>query len=350
MTAPIIQSKPDSKWHNQLPLWIVNSIEYQTMRQGPRHTFQTIANRCDDPKRFDNGETLLVCFGGDSLIEACGCEKATFWEHVKRFIDWGWIICLSYGGGRLANVYGIPGYHDELDPYRAPPGKRCGTGRGGTWTKKDTDNLRSLLSENQTLEEGKPLVSGNRTAPVRKSDTTRPENRRQPSENRSLPSPASTDNHPNTNKGVVVADDSVQEEEALTDTQRQVMAELERCGVHGTALSQLARDPSVTVPRIRRVWSVAQTKNSPAGFLVSVLRTPDGGCEPPVEDTTKAWSKAINEGRVTVLPNGMNVNGQSARQNDGGLFLIDSDGHRKQVAEAKDGIIRKWLDQPAERV
>lgn len=178
------------------------------------------------------------------------------------------------------------------------------------------------------------LVSGNRTAPVRKSDGSGLEIRRQPSGNRPVPSLTPPPNHPNTNSdGVDV--DSVQGDGTLTETQRQVEAELKQCGVHGPKLAELSRKPNVTVPRIRRVSRDAQGKRNPAGYLVSVLETEGGGCEHVVKNTTKAWRDAIKNGEVAELPNGLAVTGYTAKYNGDGLYLSDSDGRERQVAAAK---------------
>ncbi len=103
-----------ASWHNPLPTWITEDPAFRKLRQGPKHTLQMIANRCTSPP--NNGPmALLVCFGGDSLIAACGCGNATFWRHMRKLHDLGYIAPLSRGGGRMASIYGVPGFEGELD-------------------------------------------------------------------------------------------------------------------------------------------------------------------------------------------------------------------------------------------
>lgn len=140
-------------WHNRLPLWIQADAGYQKLRQGPRQTLQVIANRCD--ALGDGGlATLLVCFGGEGLAEACGCDWRTLRRHLAQLRSLGFIIELSHGGGRLASVYGIPGCRGELDDFECN-GKRLGTGPGGRWDKRNTVAMRDklLVGQNGTLAE-----------------------------------------------------------------------------------------------------------------------------------------------------------------------------------------------------
>ena len=179
-------------WHNALPAWITCDPAYQRLRQGPKHTMQTIADKCDQPPRDETREiigspALLVCIGGLRLIADCGCAPSTFWSHLRTLQARGYIVPLTNGGGRLASVYGIPGRHGELDAYRAKPGDKA-----RRWKREDAPELRRLLSENRTLAQAKPTdpePSGNRRAPLRKSEGTPPKTGRQPSGNRTLPSP-----------------------------------------------------------------------------------------------------------------------------------------------------------------
>ncbi len=164
-------------WHNALPAWITCDPAYQRLRQGPKRTMQTIADRCDEPPRDESSPALLVCFGGVGLIAACGCHAATFRRHKDELDRCGFIVRLSGGSGRLADVYGIPGHRRELDPYRAKRGERRGTGPGGRWTHPDTRQLRSLVSHNATLAGGVPSKgehSQNATAAIAKCDPTIP--------------------------------------------------------------------------------------------------------------------------------------------------------------------------------
>lgn len=139
-------------WHNELPAWIKADPAYRKLRQGPRHTLQMIADRCDAPPRDDGGdligsEALLPCFGGEGLAKACGCNLRTLQRHVSKLTQLTLIVPLSRGGGRLANVYGVPGKRGELDPYVARPRERRGSGPGGKWEPKDSEKLRRQLRQ-----------------------------------------------------------------------------------------------------------------------------------------------------------------------------------------------------------
>ena len=90
-------------WNNRLPAWIRSDPAYKDLRQGPLHTLQVIADRCDGPLRDDNAEiigsaTLLVCFGGKRLIKECGCWPSTFWSHMRTLQALGYVVPLTNGG------------------------------------------------------------------------------------------------------------------------------------------------------------------------------------------------------------------------------------------------------------
>ena len=174
-------------WHNQLPAWIVADLEQRPLRQGPLATLQVVANHCDAPPCIGSG-ALLVCFGGDKLIDACRCSNATFWIHLQTLVRRGYVVPLSRGGGRIANAYGIPGQTGELDAHRV-----ASDAKPRWWCSTDTAKIRQLLvSENEALasrEPGNDQLSQNKTPAVRKQDGCRPETGRVPSENKALPSP-----------------------------------------------------------------------------------------------------------------------------------------------------------------
>jgi hypothetical protein len=348
MSPAATKSKQTCKWHNALPAWIANDATYQKLRQGCRHTLQAIADWCDDPKRFDNGETLLVCFGGDSLIRECGCSTRTYRRHMKVLTKNGFVVCVSGGVGKLASIYGIPGCHGELDAYRAEPGDRRGSGPGGRWTEQDTELMRVQLGCQNTLTarvSDNESTLGCQSAPTEVSDC-RPRRDKlsaQTCQNVTLPSPVPSPNHPITNS--VDDEDSVQGDEILTDTQRQIKAALERCGVHGTMLSTLTCDPSVTVPRIHRVWKESNGKGSRTGYLVTVLNSPDAGPGQTEYKTTEDWYKAIKDGVVTILPNGVEVAGREAKRGTDGLYLVGTDGERVTVAVACNWRILRWVER-----
>lgn len=155
-------------WHNALPSWIRADTTYHELRQGVRHTLQAIANRCDKPE--EGCELLLVCFSGERVFASCGCRRSTFKAHVRKLESLGYVIPLTRGGGRLATIYGIPGERGQLDQHRAE--KKA---KPRLWRRADSEQLRSLVSGFETLATPAPLVSGNRTAPVRESDGYCPE-------------------------------------------------------------------------------------------------------------------------------------------------------------------------------
>lgn len=132
-------------WHNALPPWIRSDPAYLKLGQGFRMTLQTIANKCDAPPET-GPQTLLVCFGGDQLYEACGCDRRTFQRHLRRLKGLGLVVELSHGSGRQASVYGIPGQRGELDGYQAQA-RRCGSRPRGWWERADTTRLRQQLAD-----------------------------------------------------------------------------------------------------------------------------------------------------------------------------------------------------------
>ena len=177
------------EWFNELPVWIREHPEYMKLRQGPRQTLQVIANRCDAPLQGKRdaptvSKALLGCFGGKSLTKTCGCSASTFWVHLKKLIDLGFVVPLTNGGGHTASAYGVPGHAHELDRFVARRTTRGDRGSGGDkakkWTKNDTRKLRSLLSGNWTTT-GEPVG-------VRKPDSCYPVSGVQPSGNETLPS------------------------------------------------------------------------------------------------------------------------------------------------------------------
>ena len=184
-------------WHNKLPAWIKADPTYHCLRQGPRHTLQVMADRCDAPPRDETGEIigsapLLVCFGGRRLRDACGCGSRTVWRHLGKLIELGYVVPLSHGVGRLANIYGVPGRRGDLDLYSAEQGERRGTGPGGRWEREDTTKLLGLLCQNDTLAGGDPTkteAGQNDTAAVPKRHSSRARMTRQPRQNDTLPSP-----------------------------------------------------------------------------------------------------------------------------------------------------------------
>ena len=168
------------RWHNSLPAWIAEELEREPLKQGPLATLQAIANRCDKPMVASNGEPLLVCFGGQSLIDEAGCRRSAFWTHLAALEGRGYVVQLVRGGGRCPNVYGIPGARGQLDRFRA--GADSAPRR---WDrKKDNRRIRDQ-------------VCGNPAPAVRQPDGTAPATGREPSGFRTQPSQTPSGNHRN---------------------------------------------------------------------------------------------------------------------------------------------------------
>ena len=285
-------------WHNPLPAWIFADLRQRPLRQGPRTTLQTIANKCDAPPRDRQGNvigsgTLLGCFGGQNLIDACGCRKAAFWTHLNDLMQRGYVVPLSKGGGRLASVYGVPGKQGELDPFRA---ERRDKAR--RWTRKDTAKIRQLLvSGNQTLADGEPgngQVSENKTPAVRKPNRYCPETGRLPSESRTLPSPipssstsapkpspaAGTDQiaRLHDDDGPAHPDDTVEAELAVklpdTANSEQIKALLVEYGVDGGRAHKLAARaiPAVVREALARALPRLPNIGNPGGYIGDLVK------------------------------------------------------------------------------
>lgn len=185
ITPTDVNKSPRHGWVNELPSWILEDGGYAHLRQGPRHTLQTIANRCDAPPKHRDGPqqgelvgsgALFVCYGGDLLIKTCGCSRSTFWTHLRKLVEIGFVVQLATGDGHAANVYGIPGFFGELDPFKVKnPGSVKET---RLWTREKTAELKSLLSVRPADE----------SLAVQFSECSRPVFGVQPSDFRTLPS------------------------------------------------------------------------------------------------------------------------------------------------------------------
>lgn len=131
-------------WWNRLPGWIQadHAARGAAAREARRakddlpadarpataammHTLQTIANACD-PAQADG--TLRACFGGVGLVERCGVHATTFWRHLERLEEVGYVVTLARGGrggDRLVgNTYAIPGSRGALDVQAVPRERR----------------------------------------------------------------------------------------------------------------------------------------------------------------------------------------------------------------------------------
>ena len=276
-------------WNNRLPAWIRSDPAYKDLRQGPLHTLQVIADRCDGPLRDDNAAiigsaTLLVCFGGKRLIKECGCWPSTFWSHMRTLQALGYVVPLTNGGGHLASVYGIPGRHGELDAYRAKHGDKA-----RLWKETDTSDLRRLVSGNRTLAEAQladPEPSGNRTAGARKPDGSLPKIGQQPTENRTLPSPlpsSSTSAHKpsslGSKKSLALQDDDAGRPSSTRNTINGLLPKVEQ----STIESETRPRPPGTNPVFRKL----------------ALKLPDGAVADEVQMVLR--SNGVDPGRAYKL-------------------------------------------------
>ncbi len=105
-------------WHNALPEWIKVDPMYATLPSQVQHTLQVIANACN---MLADG-SLVGAFGGASLVAKTGVTMRTFWRHVKRLEQVGYVVPLGRGGQigqkNVANQYGIPGRRGCLNHVR----------------------------------------------------------------------------------------------------------------------------------------------------------------------------------------------------------------------------------------
>lgn len=119
MTAAMPQPSATG-WHNNLPAWIMVDERYERLVPSIRRTLQAIADKCDAPDQQGN---LTGAFGGQSLVESAGCSVRSFWNHLARLEQLGFVATLGRGGtiGRrnYGNIYGIPGSRGSLDSRRA---------------------------------------------------------------------------------------------------------------------------------------------------------------------------------------------------------------------------------------
>lgn len=110
---------PAGSWHNHLPAWIRSDPGYARLRPQFRQTLQAIANACNRP---DEDGSMTGAFGGQSLINAAGCGRSTFWRHVARLEQLGYAVTLKRGGTigskNYGNVYGVPGKRGALHDRR----------------------------------------------------------------------------------------------------------------------------------------------------------------------------------------------------------------------------------------
>lgn len=171
-------------WHNPLPTWITDDPAFVDLRQGPRHTLQVIANRCDKPDKKATAAPLLACFGGVKLIDTCGCDRATVKRHLAQLTQCGFIVPLTSGGGRLATIYGIPGERGQLDPFKADPDDKA-----RLWTAADSSRIMHLVAQNAPLATPAKTAEKNAPAADAKRDGRGCKTHPHPSQNAPLPSP-----------------------------------------------------------------------------------------------------------------------------------------------------------------
>jgi hypothetical protein len=131
-------------WHNHLPDWIRSAAEFRRLSVGVRHTLQAIADQCDAP---DSSGNLLKCWGGKCLRELALVCPATFWRHIKKLMDVGFVVQIERGGGK-ANAYAIPGQPGNLDHVNVRRGRQM-----PLWSEPD--------SGSRTLKLVPPACQGN---------------------------------------------------------------------------------------------------------------------------------------------------------------------------------------------
>ena len=104
------------RWVEPLPAWIMDDPAYASLRAQQRATLRGVAAAC---QTSDAAGNLLGAFGGQDMIAAAGCSRATFWRHLRRLMDLGYVIQLGTGGcydnKSYGNQYGIPGRRGALD-------------------------------------------------------------------------------------------------------------------------------------------------------------------------------------------------------------------------------------------
>jgi len=122
-----------------IPPWIVGDENFHKLKSPQKHTLQGICNSCNESTLCHASDLcheselahaspgavrdLVGAFGGQPLMEACGCNPRTFWRHLKKLEALGYVVTLSrggtIGGKNYGNQYGVPGQRGSLQPRRA---------------------------------------------------------------------------------------------------------------------------------------------------------------------------------------------------------------------------------------
>lgn len=112
---------------NATPPWIVCDGKYKKLKSQHRLTLQGICNKANPPA--DAFGDLVGVFGGQTLLEACGCEQRTFWRHLIKLEVLGYVVTLgrggTYNGKNYGNQYGVPGQRGSLNAQKAKREMRC---------------------------------------------------------------------------------------------------------------------------------------------------------------------------------------------------------------------------------
>ncbi|HEX2922752.1 MAG TPA: hypothetical protein VHS28_01840 [Chloroflexota bacterium] len=245
-----------------LPDWIYADQGYERMSGGERFTLLILAGRCS--KRDESGN-LKGGFCGKDTIELIGDSPSTFWARLKKLEGLGYVVTISRGGGKYANVVGIPGYKGALDHCRVER-RQSKNGKGGS---RPTKYKPGLVSKPRTLAEEKLLVSRIQTAGVQNPDGCRPESGEGVSRigtlSSPIPSPIPSQHHP----AGVPADD-VGKDVAVAKNAA-LLAELEAVGIRGPELMRLSEmDIAPAAIRVLRGRVPANFKNPPVWFIMEI--------------------------------------------------------------------------------
>lgn len=174
------QDSQRPRFLRHLPPWVYHAPDYAKLSAAERWTLHILAGRADAPDALGN---LMGAFCGRETIRWIGCSASTFWAHIRRLEEIGFIVTINRGGaGSLANVVAIPGRAGSLDELRIQRRETRG-GKGGARPSKyeklvSENRTVRLLSENRTLgapANGARHPSENRRPPVRNPEATRPE-------------------------------------------------------------------------------------------------------------------------------------------------------------------------------
>ena len=126
-----------------------------------------------------------------------------------------------------------------------------------------------------------------------------------------------------------------QQQPAATETADAdiVFQELQNNGINGATLSKLAKDPSVTVARIKRLASKAAKKRNPSAYLASLLLDGvDGEPVIPKNLSPKQACELVNSGELTTIC-GVDVGGRKAKWNTNELQVFAAEDDEQLFAK-----------------